>query len=288
MTESPVRSFTVSDPPTASLVIAPNPALAGRTVTFDASKSADGNGSVVDYKWDLDGNGSFETDTGTTPQATKSYDKPQTVAVKVRVTDNDGSTGDAGGTLVVTATPSRGKQLGVSINDGALYTNDPNVTVYAVWPGFASDMLISNDGLFKKAVDFPVAGQTPWTLDSSGPERLPKIVYVRFLGGLQTSEQYTDDIILDQTPPKVLSATLGQGAPPSGARVARAKLVTLHVKAKDNVSGVGALQVTPSKRKPGRFIKYRKTLKVKAASQIWVRARDRAGNLSRWRKASGR
>ena len=107
--------------------------------------------------------------------------------------------------------------VGVSINDGAQYTNDPDVTVFAVWPGFASDALVSNDGGFKTAVNFPVAEKIPWKLDSSGPERLPKTIYVRFTAGTQVSETYQDDIILDQTPPKVLSASLSSGGSAASA-----------------------------------------------------------------------
>jgi hypothetical protein len=208
------------------------------------------------------------------------------VAVAVQVTDNDGSTGQAKATLTISSLPPRAKQLGVSINDGAQYTNDPDVTVFAVWPGFASDMLISNDGGFKRAEDFPVAEKAAWKLDSSGPERLPKTIYVRFLGGTQTSETYQDDIILDQTAPKVLAATVAAPQAVTGVHAARTRLVTLKVKARDNVSGVGAMQVTANKRKPGRFRSFRKSVKVKQAATLYVRVRDRAKNVSRWRKAT--
>jgi hypothetical protein len=277
------RSFNVSAAPTASFTIAPLRALVGRNVTLDASKSSDSNGSIVNYAWDLDGDGSYETDGGASPLMVTSYPKPQTVNVGLRVTDNDGVTGAASGQVVISLQPPPAKQLGVSINDGAQYTNDPDVTVFAVWPGFASDALVSNDGGFKKAVTFPVAEQIPWTLDSSGPERLPKTIYVRFTAGSQTSETYQDDIILDQTPPKVLSASLSSGG--SAATAAAAKKVTLKLKAKDNVSGVGGVQATKNKRKPGKVLKYKAKLKVASAPTLYVRVRDRAGNFSSWRKA---
>ena len=35
-------------------------------MTFDASASADPDGTIAKYEWDLDGNGTYETDTGTT------------------------------------------------------------------------------------------------------------------------------------------------------------------------------------------------------------------------------
>ena len=93
-------------------------------------------------------------------------------------------------------TPPRGP-IGVSINEGAKYTDDRHVTVNVVWPLGAPTATLSNDGGFREARTLPVSSRIAWTLDSSGPERLPKTLYVRF-GGTQT---FQDDIILDQTNP---------------------------------------------------------------------------------------
>ena len=40
---------------------------------FNASTSTDVDGSIVKYEWDLDGNGSYETDTGTTKTTSRTY-----------------------------------------------------------------------------------------------------------------------------------------------------------------------------------------------------------------------
>ena len=45
------------------------------------------------YEWDLDGDGTFELNTGTTPTATKTYAAPGTVNVRLRVTDDGGNVG---------------------------------------------------------------------------------------------------------------------------------------------------------------------------------------------------
>ncbi len=42
-------------------------------MSFDASASSDSDGSITKYEWDLDGNGTYETNTGTTKTTTKSY-----------------------------------------------------------------------------------------------------------------------------------------------------------------------------------------------------------------------
>ena len=56
--------------PQASFTASPNPVTTNAQVNFDASASSDPDGTIVKYEWDLDGNGSYETNTGTTPTTT--------------------------------------------------------------------------------------------------------------------------------------------------------------------------------------------------------------------------
>jgi PKD repeat protein len=95
------RTVVVNAVPKASFSIAPDPAITGQVVTFDASGSSDTDGSIANYKWDLDGNGSFETDTGAVAAVTRSYPAAATLTVMLRVTDDRGATSDASGTLAV-------------------------------------------------------------------------------------------------------------------------------------------------------------------------------------------
>ena len=282
--DSETRPFTVAAAPVAKLAIAPNPALVGRAVTFDASGSAD-NGPIAAYDWDLDGNGTFETSTGSVPATTGTYPQAATIKVSVRVTDGGGLAGEASGNLTVNAIPGQ-VQFGISVNNGAQFTNDPDVRVSANFPLVTSSILLSNDGGFGGAKSFLPAPSLPWRLESSGPERLPKTVYARFLPSAVQGLTFQDDIILDETPPKVTAATVA-GASSAGAGTARAaRAFKLRVRASDNVSGVRGLQVTANKRRPGRLKRYRRTLRVSAAKlPLYVRAKDRAGNFSRWRKA---
>ena len=61
------------------------------TVSFNASGSSDPDGTIAKYEWDLDGNGSYETNTGTTTRP-PSYATAGEVTVGLRVTDNNGAT----------------------------------------------------------------------------------------------------------------------------------------------------------------------------------------------------
>ncbi|MBS1845823.1 MAG: PKD domain-containing protein [Actinobacteria bacterium] len=87
---------------------APTTAKVGEKLTFDASGSKDPNGTIVKYEWDLDGNGSYETDTGTTPSVSTTYTGAGKVNVGLRVTDNSGNTGSATRTVTVEETTTGG------------------------------------------------------------------------------------------------------------------------------------------------------------------------------------
>jgi hypothetical protein len=208
-----------------------------------------------------------------------------TFNIGLRVTGDVGGTGASTQSLKVNDAGTGAAQIGVSINEGAQYTNKPSVKLKIVAPVGVTALLISNDGGFAGALPQAVTTEVDWKLDSSGPERLPKTVYLRFLTGPFASPNYTDDIILDERPPVVNSASIAGAAAAAGAVAAKAKTWKLKVKATDTNSGVGFVQATSNKRKPGKLLKYTRTLKAKAAKRPkFLRARDRAGNYSKWRR----
>jgi hypothetical protein len=65
-----------------------------RPKTFDASPSSDGDGRIVRYEWDLDGNGVYETDGGANPKLTTTITDDRPATLRLRVTDDDGQTGE--------------------------------------------------------------------------------------------------------------------------------------------------------------------------------------------------
>lgn len=90
----------VSDPPpvppnqlpVAAFTPSLNPAAPGETVSFDAGGSSDPDGPLQSFQWDLDGNGSFETDTGSSSVAKRRYDEAGLYKVGLRVVDAAGAT----------------------------------------------------------------------------------------------------------------------------------------------------------------------------------------------------
>jgi hypothetical protein len=283
-TDSATETFTAFDPPVARLIIAPNPALIGKAITFDGSASADASHTITRYEWDLDGDGTYELDTGTTPTTSRSYDTPGTVQVGLRVTDASTLTAASNTELHITRGNVR-VIYGITINRGAQYTNTPHVEVQASFPPATTRMLLSNDGGFLDPKEFAPATQTDWTLDSSGPERLPKIVYTHFLLGGIVSETFSDDIILDERPPVVADAALRTPEAGNAARAASLQRWDVRVIASDTNSGVRGIYLTRNKKHRGRLHRYRRVIPVTSSrAPRFARARDRAGNLSRWRR----
>jgi hypothetical protein len=99
------RNFALLTHADASFTVTPNPALSGQTVTFDGSRSGSPGSSIVHYEWDLDGDGTFETDSGTNPVVSRAYPAAGSVAVNLRVTDGTGEMAQATRTLVVSNPP---------------------------------------------------------------------------------------------------------------------------------------------------------------------------------------
>ncbi|HXA54020.1 MAG TPA: LamG-like jellyroll fold domain-containing protein, partial [Solirubrobacteraceae bacterium] len=90
VSESVTHKIEVGNfPPVAKLTASPNPAIAGQTVTLSAAESTD-QGTITGYKWDLEGKGTYETSTGTTPTITNSFASVGAHTVGVEVTDDHG------------------------------------------------------------------------------------------------------------------------------------------------------------------------------------------------------
>ncbi len=91
--------------PVARFANTPAPVVAGRQVTFDASQSSDADGPISNYAWDLDGDGTFETDTGSDPNASTTYslDEIGALTVGLRVTDGDGASTEEARVITIEA-----------------------------------------------------------------------------------------------------------------------------------------------------------------------------------------
>ena len=187
------------------------------------------------------------------------------------------------------------RPVGVTVNDAAEFTNKKAVTVSVTGPTGSTQAILSNDGGFSNSKTFTLtdaSADVPWTLVSSKDERLPKVVYVKFVSRLGTaSTPYQDDIILDTTAPTMTGASGASSAPAADAVTVAAVRggVRLTVRASDKNSGIGKVQVKSS---AGGKVSDVATGSPKATSRtvrvntkktrLWVRVVDRAGNASKW------
>jgi hypothetical protein len=186
-----------------------------------------------------------------------------------------------------TAAPAAERpRTGVSIDCGARFTEKPAVVLCIQPPEGAERMVVSNDGGFTGTTAVPVARRSAWSLDSTGPTRLPKTVYVRFEGpGVNREVTYSDDIILDETKPEVVFAELMPTAGES-ARASRPVRHVLRVRARDSQSAIARLRIAVGNRAlPPQDFANRVVLATRL-KEVRVRVRDRAGNWSGWRAAS--
>ena len=81
----------VNQPPHAHLRVNRSMGDVPFTVQFDASDSSDLDGSIVQYEWDWESDGTYDESTGVTPTASHTYHVAWEYTATVRVTDDDGA-----------------------------------------------------------------------------------------------------------------------------------------------------------------------------------------------------
>ena len=190
------------------------------------------------------------------------------------------------------------RSQGVTINDGSEFTNSKDVTISVVAPAGSVKVILSNDGGFGSSQTFDLvdaSADIAWRLVASRDERLPKIVYAKWVSRFGTEgAAVLDDIILDTTIPVLSNVSAAANtAPASAVTVAAVKKPTgakIIVKAKDANSGVGKIEIKSKKNGKTTTVIYNKptaasqTVSVKTTSKtLYVRVLDRAANASPWK-----
>lgn len=154
----------VNNPPTANLIAVPPDGTAPLNVTFDASGSTDTDGSIVQYDWDMENDGTFEITDGEPTQAAF-YPSGGFYQATVRVTDDDGATSLAttgvsvnnAPNAVLVAEPSTGTApLDVAYDASGSTDSDGNIVSY--------DWDMNDDGVFE-ILDGTVTQAAQYTTD---------------------------------------------------------------------------------------------------------------------------
>jgi uncharacterized repeat protein (TIGR01451 family) len=200
----------------------------------------------------------------------------------------------AGHQKLLTAASTFNPGYSLSINEGALYTNIPTVTLgYTYNAGDnITEVKFSNDGGFG-------TGSSSWLPVSSGPSyegwllmtygdlRIPRTVYAKFRDDAGNPfGPVTDDIIFDPVPPSAPDVLVDKHKKTTLLSLTATEPVTLVVTVADDNSGVEGVEVSNSTS----FIASSfYTVTAETTEIPWVmgekgaaylRAIDRAGNMS--------
>lgn len=95
--------------PLVQLIATPATVQLGQQLSLDATGTSDPDGSIAEYRWDLDANGSFERSTGTTPTVTAGpYPNPGPIVLRVKAIDDSGGASVKGVTVTIARPPASG------------------------------------------------------------------------------------------------------------------------------------------------------------------------------------
>ena len=108
--------------PIASLRVSPNPAYQGQVVILDGSGSRDTDGQPLTFRWDVDGDGAPEINTGPDNQIATAFLTTGANRVGMRVTDTDGFSDSASAFVQIVTNP-----LLAGGNTAALDTTRPGI-----------------------------------------------------------------------------------------------------------------------------------------------------------------
>lgn len=135
-----------NEAPTANLSHRPSQPEVGETVTFDASGSSDSDGSVVEYAWDFDGNGTVDR---TTSGATvgHSYSEAADYGATVTVEDDAGATDEASTTVSVNEVDPEAAPVINSVSPDVLKEGGAATIEGENFAAAASGNTVSIDGL---------------------------------------------------------------------------------------------------------------------------------------------
>ena len=163
-------------------------------------------------------------------------------------------------------------EYGVTINNGALYTNKVAVRLKISARPRTAEMQVSNDGGFEGAAWEPYATYKNWQLTRYQHTEITMLVYVRFRDVDGNVTAASDSIILDINPPHGHAQVADTDEAPR-----------LALTASDDVSGVAGMRLSAQPDFDGAswepFVTS-KTWDFSDSPNVYVQFRDNAGNVS--------
>ena len=199
----PVTVQVANRPPTASFVFSPSSPRPGDWVRFDGTASSDPDGTIVNYQWDFQNDGTFDA-TGSI--AFFQYAAPGTYTARLVVTDNLGATGST--TRPVTVSP--------------LAVNQPPVAQFSYTPtNPVTGTAVTFNGTASYDPDGAIAAFA-WDLNGDGAidRSGPVVTWTYTAAGTYTATLYVTDNLgaVGQASQLVVVSVVGiPGMPPMGS-----------------------------------------------------------------------
>lgn len=172
----PITVIAPNEPPTAAFDYTPSEPEARTDTAFDASRSTDSDGRIVEYRWDFDADGQIDAVT-TNPDVNRTFGTAGDRTVVLTVVDDDGATASTERIVpvVVPAPVARCSLSAVRVNESETITIDASGSENAAFVRFDLD----GDGTFERTdeSDFTVTA----TYDEAG-EVAPRVMAVNEAG----------------------------------------------------------------------------------------------------------
>ena len=171
--------------------------------------------------------------------------------------------------------------FGVSINDGALFTNDPAVTVNT-WAPNVTHVRLSNDGGYANTGWTTYQLTHTWAISTYGQYVMPRTVYAWFKDAQSTIYgPYQDDIVYDPIAPQGRVRITGNVASHATRQLGAASVVTLSLEASDDNSRVSTMRLSETPMENTAWQPFTSTVTWTLHSGIvYAQFRDNAGNVS--------
>jgi uncharacterized repeat protein (TIGR01451 family) len=200
-----------------------------------------------------------------------------------------------GNVMILEARSTYNPGYGLSINDGAFYTDIPTVTLRYSW-NVGDDIVyvkFSNDGGFGVGSSgwIPVNATDPsyedWILDTYGDLRVPRTVYAKFRdsSGVQYGP-FRDDIVYDPGEPQVMEVEIITQTGGGYVESTTGQNVIVRVTSSDDNTGASTIHVSHSEdfAQYSEFAVIGPTTDIawvlQSSGEVYVRVIDRAGNVS--------
>jgi hypothetical protein len=206
-------SIHVDQPPTA-VAGGPYAVAEGGSITLDGTGSSDPDGSISNYEWDFNYNGSTfnVAATGASPTfSAGSADGPSSRTVALRVTDNEGASSIGTAALTLTNTPPTATLSNNGpVNEGSAVTisfanpSDPSSADTAA--GFHYSFALSAAGLASGYAGAGTGSSAPFTFEDNGTYT----VFGRIFDKDGGSTDYTTAVTVTNAAP---SATFANNGP---------------------------------------------------------------------------